>query len=168
MKAVTLTASSYNELKSLFLIRNLYIPTDVKITPTQYSEICKRFVKGYEKLHDNEEITKAMKEVNEYTAELEKLGVRDRIVRSSDFNYSYIVKRSLSAFFLCLLFLILSLPSLIMLSPFAYIIKNKAESERIAVSLFLLKKFLIKKNLIFLRQRKKIQIKLKPKMSYPV
>jgi len=133
MKAVTLTAPSYNELKSLFLIRSLYIPTDVKVTPTQFTEICKRFIKGYNKLKDNETIKKAMSQVNEYTNELDKVGLRDRNVRSDDFTYTWIVKKNLYSFFLAILFIILCFPALLLLSPFAYIVKNKAEQERIAV-----------------------------------
>lgn len=134
MKAVTLTAPSYNELKSLFIIRSLYIPTDVKVTPTQFTEICKRFIKGYNKLKDNETIKKAMSKVNEYTNELDEVGLRDRNVRSDDFTYTWIVKKNLYSFFLANLFIILCLPALILLSPFAYIVKNKAEQERIAVN----------------------------------
>lgn len=133
MKSVTLTAPSYNELKSLFIIRSLYIPTDVRVTPTQYTEICKRFAKGYEKLKDNETIKKAMSEVNEYTNELDKVGLRDRNVKSDDFTYTWIVRRNLYSFFLANLFIILCLPALLLLTPFAYIVRNKAEKERIAV-----------------------------------
>lgn len=133
MKSVTLTAPSYNELNSLFIIRNLYIPTDVKLTPTQYTEICKRFVKGYEKLKENETIKKAMFQVNEYTNELDKVGLKDRNVRSEDFTYTWIVKKNLYSFFLATLFIILCLPALFLLTPFAYIVRNKAEQERIAV-----------------------------------
>jgi len=137
MKSVTLTAPSYNELKSLFIIRNLYIPTDLKVTPTQYTEICKRFVKGYEKLKENETIKSLMAEVNKYTNELDQVGLRDRNVKSDDFTYGWIVKKNLYSFFLAILFIILCLPALILLSPFAYILKTKAERERIAVTFYL-------------------------------
>ncbi len=136
MKSVTLTAPSYNELKSLFIVRNLYIPTDVKVTPTQYAEICKRFTKGYEKLKENEIIKKEMEKLNEYTNELDKVGLKDRNVRSDDFTYGWIIKKNLYSFFLAALYIILSLPALILLSPFAYIVRNKAEEERIAVIFF--------------------------------
>jgi hypothetical protein len=137
MKSVTLTAPSYNELKSLFIIRNLYIPTDLKVTPTQYTEICKRFVKGYEKLKENETIKSAMAEVNQYTNELDQVGLRDRNVKSDDFTYGWIVKKNLHSFFLAILFIILCFPALILLSPFACILKTKAERERIAVTFYL-------------------------------
>lgn len=133
MKSVTLTAPSYNELKSLYIIRNLYIPTDVKVTPTQYTEICKRFAKGYEKLKGNETIKKAMLQVNEYTNELDNVGLKDRNVKSDEFTYTWIFKKNLYAFFLAILYIILCLPALLLLSPFAYIVRNKAEQERIAV-----------------------------------
>ncbi len=134
MKSVTLTAPTYNELKALFLVRKLYVPNDVKVTPTQYTEICKRFIKGYEKLKDNETIKKLMLQVNEYTVELDSVGFRDRNVSGDDFTYTWIVKKNIYAFFLAIWYILLCLPALILLTPFAYIIRNKAEQERIAVN----------------------------------
>ena len=137
MKAVTLTAPSYNELKSLFLVRKLYIPSDVILTPTQFNELCKRFVKGYEKLKEIEDVKKVMLDVNKYTEDLENLGITDRNVKSEDFTYSWVIKKNLISCLLTIVFLLVCLPALIILLPFAYVVNNKAERERIAVKLII-------------------------------
>ena len=133
MKAVTLTAPSYNELKSLFILRNLYVPKDVELTPTQFTELCKRFNKGYEKLKDNEDIKGVVVRINDYANDLENLGIRDSNVKSDNFTHAWIIKENLVNFFVVIFFIIVTLPAVVLLSPFMLMVKNKAEKERLAV-----------------------------------
>lgn len=132
MKAVTLTASSYRELRSIFFVRKLYVPADIILTPTQYTELCKRFVKGYEKLKDHPDSKEMMTKVNKYVHELEGVGINDFEVKKMDFTYAWFVRRTILYFILFHIYLFLCLPAIILLSPFAYLIKNKAEKERLA------------------------------------
>jgi hypothetical protein len=134
MKAVTLTAPSFQELRSLFFVRKLYVPPDIKLTPTQYNEICKRFSKGYEKLKDREETQIMMKKVSKYIHELESAGLNDHEVKKIDFSYSMMLRKILRSFILFHIFLILTLPTIFILFPFAYIVKKKAEKERLIVN----------------------------------
>jgi len=134
MKAVTLTAPSFQELRSLFFVRKLYVPPDIKLTPTQYNEICKRFSKGYEKLKDREETQSMMKKVSKYIHELESAGLNDHEVKKIDFSYSMMLKKIFRSFILFHIFLILTLPTIFILFPFAYIVKKKAERERLIVN----------------------------------
>jgi hypothetical protein len=133
MKAVTLTAPSFQELRSLFFVRKLYVPADIKLTPTQYNEICKRFSKGYEKLKDREETQIMMKKVNKYIHELESAGLNDHEVKKIDFSYSWMLRKTLRSFVFFHIFVLLTLPSIFILVPFAYLIKKKAEKERLIV-----------------------------------
>lgn len=130
MKAVTLTAPTYSELKAVYLVRKLYVPNDVKLTPTQYSELCKRFSKGYEKLKDHPDTIKAMKKVNKYIKELSYIGISDHEVKSINFSYIWLVRRSFWSFIFFHIFLVICLPAIIIMSPFAYIVQKKAERER--------------------------------------
>lgn len=148
MKAVTLTAPTYQELKSLYLVRKLYVPNDVRLTPTQYSELCKRFSKGYEKMKEHPETVKAMSHVNEYTNELEMTGINDHEVKSLEFNYGWIVRKSIFSFFIFIIFVVLVFPAFVILTPFAIIIQSKAEKERLAVYFF-----------VYFRQKRKTRIK---------
>jgi glycerol-3-phosphate O-acyltransferase/dihydroxyacetone phosphate acyltransferase len=139
MKAVTLTAPSYKELKSLFLVRKLYVPTDVKLSPTQYNELCKRFSKGYQKLKDHKETQNIVSKVNRYINELENTGINDHEVKKIDFNYVWIVRKTFWSFILFYVYVILCLPSIFILCPFAYLVRLKAEKERIIVIIYIYK-----------------------------
>lgn len=133
MKAVTLTAPTYMELRSLFLVRKLYVPPDTKLSPAQYSELCKRFTKGYERLKNLEETKDMMYKINKYIVELDSLGINDHEVQRIQFTYGWVVRKmilSVIYFHICLL---ISLPGLVILSPFGFFIKRKAEEERIKV-----------------------------------
>jgi glycerol-3-phosphate O-acyltransferase/dihydroxyacetone phosphate acyltransferase len=158
MKAVTLTAPSYQELRSLFLVRKLYVPPEAKLTATQYNELCKRFSKGYEKLKEREDTQILIKKVNKYINELESTGINDHEVKKIDFNYVWIVRKSFWSFILFHIFLILCLPAIFILSPFAYLIKKKAEKERLLVIKKLNSFYLFQ----FFRQKRKILTRLKP------
>lgn len=131
MKSVTLTAPSYQELRSLFLVRRLYVPSDAKLTPTQYNELCKRFSKGYEKLKDREETKVIMRRVNSYINELETTGINDHEVKNINFNYVWLVRKTFWSFVLFHVFLIICLPDIFILTPFAYLVQKKAEKERL-------------------------------------
>jgi hypothetical protein len=135
MKSVTLTAPSYQELRSLFFVRKLYVPPDMKLSPTQYNEICKRFSKGYEKLKAKEETQIMMKKVHKYIHELESAGLNDHEVKMIDFSYSWMVRKTIKSFIFFHIFLILCLPAIFILSPLAYLVKKKAEKERLLVNL---------------------------------
>lgn len=130
MKAVTLTAPTYQELKAIYLVRKLYVPNDVTLKPTQYSELCKRFSKGYEKLKDNPDTIQVMKQVNKYIKELLLIGVSDHEVKAINFSYYWLVRKSVSSFIKFHIFLLISLPAIIIISPFAYIVQKKAEKDR--------------------------------------
>lgn len=135
MKAVTLTAPSYQELRSILFVRKLYVPPEFKLTPTQYAELCKRFSKGYEKLKHREDTQDMLKKVNKYINELESTGLNDHEVKKIDFNYVWIVRKTFWSFILFHIFLILCLPAIFILSPFAYLVKKKAEKERVLVKI---------------------------------
>jgi hypothetical protein len=132
MKAVTLTAPSYKDLKSLFFVRKLYVPKNIKLTPTQYSELCKRFSKGYQRVKDKPDTQTLMKRVNKYINELEDIGLGDHEVKKMDFTYTWFIRRMITGFILFHLFLIFCLPSIFLFFPFGYLIQKKAEKERLA------------------------------------
>jgi hypothetical protein len=134
MKAVTLTAPSYQELRSLFFVRKLYVPKNIQLSPTQYSELCKRFSKGYEKLKDQAETKHLVRNVNKYMNELETTGLGDHEVKNIEFTYKWMVRKTFWGFILFHFYIILCLPAIFLLSPFAYIIQWKAEKERIVVN----------------------------------
>jgi len=133
MKSVTLTAPSFLELRSVHFVRKLYVPFGAKLSPLEYSELCKRFLKGYDKLKEMEETKMAMMEINKYTRELESVGISDHEVKEMTFTYAWMLKNTLIYVLLFHMFLLLALPGILILAPFGYIIQKKAEKERLAV-----------------------------------
>jgi hypothetical protein len=131
MKAVTLTAPSYHELRSLFLVRKLYVPNDIVLTPTQYSELCKRFTKGYHRVKSNPDTQDLMKRVNKYINELEDTGLGDHEVKKMDFTYTWMLRKTFTGIFKFHIFILLSLPAIFLVVPFGYLIQKKAEKERL-------------------------------------
>lgn len=131
MKAVTLTAPSYMELRSLLLVRKLYLPPDLRLSPAAYSELCKRFSKGYEKLKNKEESKRLVTEIHKYINELEMTGISDHEVRRMDFSLSWMFKKLIQNFLLFHIFLILALPGLLIFMPFVVYLTKKAEKERL-------------------------------------
>jgi glycerol-3-phosphate O-acyltransferase/dihydroxyacetone phosphate acyltransferase len=133
MKAVTLTAPSYMELRSLLLVRKLYVPPDTKLKPEIFTELCKRFAKGYEKLKNNNEIKTMMKKIHKYIVELETIGISDNELRKMDFSYTWMIRKMVSSFLLFHYYLIPAIPGMVILFPFVMFLLKKAEKERIAV-----------------------------------
>ena len=74
-------------------MRKLYIPPDTKLTHTQFSELCKRFTKGYEKLKDKDEAKALLFKINKYIRELESTGIADHEVKRMEFSYGWLLKK---------------------------------------------------------------------------
>ena len=68
-----------------------------------------------------------------YINEIELTGISDHEVKSIDFSYYWMVRKTLLSFVLFHIFLLICLPAILILSPFAYIIQKKAERERLIV-----------------------------------
>ena len=132
MKSVTLYAPTINELRALIILRNCYIPKDAKITPTEESEICKRFIKGYDKLKDNEEVKSLLGESLDYIREIDEIAIKDKEVVSKNFDEKIMKKKFIYSTLTFFLYLLLVLPCFIIMIPFLYYIRTKAEKERLA------------------------------------
>lgn len=133
MKAVTWTAPTYNELRSILFVRKLYAPPDTKLSPAAYSELCKRFAKGYFKLKELPETQNLMNEIKKYIIFLENTGVSDHEVKRMDFSFSWIIKKTFYSFFMLLILLVLTLPGVLIAYPFVLYLQKKAEKERLLV-----------------------------------
>lgn len=133
MKAVTLHAPSIVELKAIQIMRNIYIPDSIKLSPTQHSELCKRFIKGYEKLKDVPELQNLLKSGIKYINEIDEIGVTDEEIVNTNFNNKLMKRKfalSVIAFFLYIFFIT---PIFLIILPFIYQVRKTAEKERLAV-----------------------------------
>lgn len=131
MKAVTLTANSYEELRTLHLLRKIYVPKSIRLSPTQYSELCKDFAKGIKKIYELEESKSLLVRVENYIREIDEIAVTDSEIRDTNFEQKKMKRKFLFSaliFFICFIFLF---PGLVIMTPFVFYISNAAEKERI-------------------------------------
>ena len=144
MKAVTLTANSYEELRALHLLRKIYLPMgNISLTPTQYSELCKNFAKGFEKLRDNPECKGKVQRIHSYVREIDEIALFDNEVNDEDFRQTILRKKFYLSCLKFLCYMTFMLPGLIIILPFFCYIRIMAERERIAVSFVILSIILI-------------------------
>lgn len=138
MKSVTLTASTYDELRTLFLLRKIYLPVDMKkkLSPGQYSELCKNFIKGMRKIkedmidNDNDKSRLLLLKVESYIREIEEIGITDSEVRNVNFVQTKLKRKFCYSSIWFFIYLIILFPGLLIGIPFGYYIKVNAEEER--------------------------------------
>jgi glycerol-3-phosphate O-acyltransferase/dihydroxyacetone phosphate acyltransferase len=133
LKAVTLRAPTYEELRALHLLRKIYLPKKTKLTPTQYSEVCKRFTKGYEKLKEQPECRDTVKRIHNYITEIDEIAITDTEVSNIEFKQAMLRGKFYYSTFVFFMYLLFILPGYIIMIPFIIYIKRKAEKERLAV-----------------------------------
>lgn len=136
MKAVTLTAQSYEELRTLHLLRKIYVPKEIKLSPTLYSELCKNFAKGFKKIREIPECVDLIKRVNNYIQEIEEIGITDTQLRDTNFEQKKMKRKFLLSTLIFLLYFVFVAPALLIFFPFMLYIKKVAEKERIKVSVY--------------------------------
>lgn len=95
LRGVTFTAPSFQELRSIYLARRLYLPTSKEkdYSEEEINELYKRFFKGYKQCRDEPEVQEVFKEVYEYSLNLKSLGIRDSQVFDTSLNTFDIFKK---------------------------------------------------------------------------
>lgn len=78
MKEVTLSAPSYDAMQSIYLARDVYMPSNSKHLPdAELNESYKRFFKGFSILKDQPEAAGFMQDIELYKKELKAFNLRD-------------------------------------------------------------------------------------------
>lgn len=131
LKAVTLTADSLNELKVLHMLRKIYIPKHVKLSPTEFSNVCKNFAIGYKKLLEHPEYKDIVNRIFNYVREIDEIALTDKDISNSNFQAALMKKKFYISFIQFLLYCLLILPGYLIIVPFIIYSKRKAENERI-------------------------------------
>eukprot|EP00340_Litonotus_pictus_P003098 CAMPEP_0170517726 /NCGR_PEP_ID=MMETSP0209-20121228/3612_1 /TAXON_ID=665100 ORGANISM="Litonotus pictus, Strain P1" /NCGR_SAMPLE_ID=MMETSP0209 /ASSEMBLY_ACC=CAM_ASM_000301 /LENGTH=599 /DNA_ID=CAMNT_0010803049 /DNA_START=148 /DNA_END=1947 /DNA_ORIENTATION=+ len=132
MKAVTLFAPTIEELKAILLLRRVYIPTTIRLSPTQHSELCKRFIVGYEKLKDHQDCKEMITKATHYVREIDEIDVSDKEILNTEFQEKKMKRKFLLACLRFVLFILFVTPILIILLPFIFYIRRITERERLA------------------------------------
>lgn len=78
MKACRITAPTYTELSSIFLIRDIYKPDkNFKLTAEKEQALNRKFSEGYNKLKDHPEVVSVMQVIKKYYTDLKILNIKD-------------------------------------------------------------------------------------------
>jgi 1-acyl-sn-glycerol-3-phosphate acyltransferase len=81
LTAVTLNAPDWSTLRFVQTARRLYKPATAKLTPREFIELNRRFVTAYMSAGDQPETVAFRKEVDNYQARLDALGLKDYQLR---------------------------------------------------------------------------------------
>lgn len=64
MRDVTLSATSYKEMKQIYMARDIYMPRKLKtLTSKEENEVYKRFFKGFSQTRDRPEVIEVLQEI---------------------------------------------------------------------------------------------------------
>ena len=134
MKAVTLTADSFIDFRTMLILRHMYVPKNIVLSPTQHSELCKRFAKGYKKMKEIPECESLSRKAIDYTIQLEEIAFHDKEVRDITFEKKKMQSKLILSTLMFFVVFFCLLPGILMLIPFIVFVKSKTEKERAAVS----------------------------------
>lgn len=131
MKSVTVTMPTYRDYFCMKLATDIYIPSNLIPTPEDTIEITRRFSQMYECFKDEPEIKAIRRSLFKYKDSLESVGLEDYDLRNIQFNYTYFVKKTLKSFLLFHVYVLLSLPAIIVTVPVIWYVKKYSENERL-------------------------------------
>ena len=129
MRSVILTAPTYKEYMFFKMLRNLYIPSDIKLSAEKSTDLARRIAHIYNQVRDNQDAIQIKRKVMKYMDPLEKLGLEDSDLKEINLNYNILIKKFIIFILLFIINLILALPMLIFL-PLVKYVRKKAEDER--------------------------------------
>ena len=130
MRLVTVTAPNYKEYMLIEMLRNLYVPEDIKLSPEKSNDLARRISFIYNSVRDNKSAKQIKIKVMKYIEPLGKLGLEDNNLKEINLNYKLLIKNFIYSLFLFLINLLLALPMFIIILPLIRIVQKKAESER--------------------------------------
>lgn len=121
MLEVKITAANQEDLKTLYLIRNLYLSDEGKVDKDSELKLMRTFRMNYEQAQDKEDMIALKKRVYEYRAELKHCGVKDWELKTLDtstfWNILILIKSCLFVLSFCtIVVLFLNRPFLVSLS----------------------------------------------------
>ena len=123
---VTLNAPDWNTLRFIQAARRLYKPKTADLSPGQYVELNRRFVDRYLKFADDPEMSAFRKDVEDYQARLDMLGLKDYQLRypvTLGHAFNKVMLRSL----MMLLLLPLAIPGALLHLPVGWIAATVGE-----------------------------------------
>ena len=130
MRSVILTAPTYKDYMFFKMLRNLYIPSDMKLSAEKSTDLARRISHIYNQVKDNQNAIQLKRKVMKYMDPLEKLGLEDNDLKEINLNYNLLIKKFIRHILLFIINLILALPMLLIAFPLVKYVRKKAEDER--------------------------------------
>ena len=130
MRSVILTAPNYKEYMLVKMLRDLYIPSDIQLTPEKSTDLARRISHIYNMVRDNKNAKQIRLKVMKYMEPLEKLGLEDKDLKEVNLSYDILIVKFIISLLLFIINLILALPMFIIALPLLKFVNKKAEEER--------------------------------------
>ncbi len=83
LRAQTINAADFDTLRVLEACRRLYRPPGVELTLAEQAELMRRFIDGWERLHDDDDVKGLYRDVAGYLQELRALSISDGELRGA-------------------------------------------------------------------------------------
>ena len=120
LQAVTLNAPDWSTLRFIQTARRLYKPASVQLSPSDYVELNRRFLDGYLLVCDDPEMQQYRRDVEDYQARLDLLGIRDHQLRRP-LTVGQALRKLLLRFVTMLVFMPLAIPGALLHLPVGWI-----------------------------------------------
>ena len=120
LQAVTLNAPDWTTLRFIQTARRLYKPDSAKLTPGQYVELSRRFVARYTLASDDPEMQQCRRDVENYQARLDMLGIKDHQLRYP-MTLGHAFRKLLLRLVNLLIFLPLAIPGALLHLPVGWV-----------------------------------------------
>jgi glycerol-3-phosphate O-acyltransferase/dihydroxyacetone phosphate acyltransferase len=120
LQAVTLNAPDWTTLRFIQTARRLYKPDAVQLTPGDYVELNRRFVDRYTLASDDPEMQRCRRDVEDYQARLDMLGIKDHQLRHP-MSAAQAFRKLLLRLLTMLVFLPLAIPGALLHLPVGWV-----------------------------------------------
>jgi len=121
LSSVTLNAPDWGTLRFIQAVRRLYKPSSAVLTPGQYVELSRRFVDGYLETMDDPDMQRMRRDVENYQARLDMLGLKDYQLRQP-LTLSLAFRRVFFRSLLMLLVLPFAIPGALLHLPVGWLV----------------------------------------------
>ncbi len=120
LKAVTLNAPDWSTLRFVQTARRLYKPAMAKLTPNEYVELNRRFMKAYLDAADEPETVRFRQLVDDYQSRLDALGLKDYQLRKK-VSVSKAISRLMARSISLMLLLPIAIPGVLLHLPVGWL-----------------------------------------------
>jgi glycerol-3-phosphate O-acyltransferase/dihydroxyacetone phosphate acyltransferase len=120
LKSVTLNAPDWSTLRFIQTARRLYKPKSAQLSPSEYVELNRRFIDAYLQAGEEPEAQQLRRNIEDYQARLDMLGIKDHQLRKS-LTLGQLFRKLLRRLVTMLLLLPIAIPGALLHLPVGWI-----------------------------------------------